>query len=173
MFDLLAAAGGEAAEAKAFGIDAGGYIALAMVVVLLIMLWAGVPKIVAKILDARIEGIRTQLEEAKSLRAEAEKLRDEYAAKTGAADQEIAALRANAEAQAEEIVRKAKDDATALIARRERMAKDKIAAAERAAVEELRAKAAEAAATAARGLIAEGHDAKADAKLVDKAISGI
>jgi F-type H+-transporting ATPase subunit b len=40
-------------------------------------------------------------------------------------------------------------------------------------VAELRAKAAQAAAQAAHGLIAAGHDAKADKALVDQAIAGI
>ena len=61
----------------------------------------------------------------------------------------------------------------ALIARRTRSAEDKIAAAERNAVAELRAHAADAAAQAARALIATGHDAKADKALVDEAIAGI
>ena len=173
MLDLLAVAGGEAAEATAWGMSAGSFVALAMICVLGIMLWAGLPRIIAGILDSRIAVIRKQLDEARALRAEAEKLRDEYAKKTSEADQEVALLHANAELQAEEIVKKAKEDATALIARREKMAKDKIAAAERAAVDELRAKAAEAAVAAARGLIADRHDAKADKKLVDEAISGI
>lgn len=172
MLDIFAA-GGEAAEAKAFGLDAGGWIALAMVVVLLIMLWAGVPKIIGRILDARIEGIRNQLEEAKLLRAEAEKLRDEYARKAHEADEEIAALRAGASRQADEIVEKAKADAAALIERHKTIAADKIATAERAAIEELRTKAAAAAAVAARGLIEQQHDAKADKDLVDKAIAEI
>jgi F-type H+-transporting ATPase subunit b len=169
----MLAAGGEAAEPTALGLNAGGWVAVAMLVVFAIMLLAGAPKIIAKILDARIEGIRKQLEEAKLLRAEAEKLRDEYAKKAREADEEIATLRAGASRQADEIVEKAKADAAALIERHKAIAADKIAAAERAAVEELRTKAAEAAAIAARGLIAEGHDAKADSKLVDQAISGI
>src|SRR3569623_736965 len=169
----MLAAGGEAAEPTALGRNAGGWGAVAMLVVFAIMLWAGVPKIIGRILDSRIEGIRKQLEEAKLLRAEAEKLRDEYAKKAREADEEIATLRAGASRQADEIVEKAKADAAALIERHKAIAADKIAAAERAAVEELRTKAAEAASIAARGLIAQGHDAKADSKLVDEAISGI
>ena len=53
-----------------------------------------------------------------------------------------------------------------------RSAVDAIAA-ERGALDELRARAATAAAAAARGLIADQHDAKADRKLVDEAIAGI
>jgi F-type H+-transporting ATPase subunit b len=53
------------------------------------------------------------------------------------------------------------------------MAQDKIAAEERAAVEQLRSAAADAATKAAARLIAERHDAKTDAQLVDQAIKEI
>jgi F-type H+-transporting ATPase subunit b len=53
------------------------------------------------------------------------------------------------------------------------MAEDKIAAAERAAVDEVRARAAAAAAAAAEQLIRERFDAKADRRLVDQAIQGL
>ena len=74
---------------------------------------------------------------------------------------------------AEGIVAQARNDASALIERRGKMAEDKIAAAERAAIAEVRAKAANAAAAAAAKLIAEGHDAGADRALVDQAIAGL
>jgi F-type H+-transporting ATPase subunit b len=61
----------------------------------------------------------------------------------------------------------------AVISRREKMAADKIAAAELAAVSELRARAADAATQAAQGLIARNHSASADKALVDQAISSI
>ncbi len=179
MLDILAAAAEHAAEhaehvePEAFGMGPGAWVALAMLVVIGIMLLAGVPKIVAKILDDRIGAIRTQLAEAKALRAEAAKLRDDYVAKTAAAEQDIAELRAHAEKEADRIVEKAKADATALIARHKTLAEDRISAAERAAVAELRAKAAEAATAAAAQLIADKHDAGADKGLVDKAIAGI
>lgn len=171
MLDLLAA--GEAAEPTALGLNAGGWVAVAMLVVFAIMLMAGLPKIIAGILDSRIDGIRKQLDEARSLRAEAEKLRDEYATKAREAGQEAEALRAQAERQAEEIVEKAKTDAAALIERHKAIATDKIASAERAAVDELRAKVATAAAAAARELIAGNHGEAADRKLADEIIGGI
>jgi F-type H+-transporting ATPase subunit b len=78
-----------------------------------------------------------------------------------------------AEHQAAEIVEKAKRDSAALIARRQAMAEDKIAAAERAAIERCPRRVAEGAAAAARGLIAEAHDPSADRKLVDRGHSGL
>lgn len=160
-------------EATAFGIAPGGYVALAMLVVFAIMLWKRVPALIAKALDAKIAGIREQLDTASKLREEAAALKAQYEKKAAEADQEIAVLKAAAEKQAADIVAKAKDDATQMIARHKALSADKIAAAERAAVEELRAKAASAAASAARGLIADKHDAKADKSLVDQAISGL
>jgi F-type H+-transporting ATPase subunit b len=79
----------------------------------------------------------------------------------------------HAKHEAEAIVAKAEADTTTVIGRREKMAADKIAAAERGAVEELRAKAAQAAAQAAGKLIAAKHGAEADKGLVDEAIAGI
>jgi F-type H+-transporting ATPase subunit b len=172
VLDFLAAAA-EHAEPSAWGLSAGGWVAVAMLVVFGIMLLAGVPRIVAGILDSRIDAIRRQLGEAKALRDEAAKLRDEYADKAREADAVVAKLRASAERQAEEIVEKAKADAAALIERHKAIAADKIASAERAAVEELRAKVATAAAAAAEQLIAEQHGEAADRRLADEIIGNI
>ncbi|NNC60342.1 MAG: hypothetical protein HKO05_10170, partial [Erythrobacter sp.] len=54
-----------------------------------------------------------------------------------------------------------------------KMAEDKIAAAEREAVDEVRAAAAAGAAAASRKLIAEKHDADADRALADEVISNL
>ena len=75
--------------------------------------------------------------------------------------------------EAEEIVAKAQRDAEALVERRTRMAEEKIAAEERAAVDQLRVAAADAATKAAARLIAERHDAGTDAQIVDRAIKDI
>ena len=53
------------------------------------------------------------------------------------------------------------------------MAEDKIAAAERAALIEVRSKAATAAAAAAGTIIAQRHGADADKTLVDRTIAGL
>jgi F-type H+-transporting ATPase subunit b len=176
--DHAAASGAEEhhAEAVVGGIGLltpGFFVALAMLVVFGIMLKARVPALIAKALDRKIAGIREQLDEAARLRAEAEALRDEYVRKGKEAAVEIKAMKEAAEHQAAEIVDKAKRDSAALVARRKAMAEDKIAAAERAAVEEVRARAAQAATAAAGALIAKQLDAEADSKLVDQTISNL
>lgn len=160
-------------EPTAFGITPGGFVALAMLVVFAIMLKARVPAIIAGVLDARIGGIREQLDTAAKLRREAEALKAEYEAKARDADAEIATLKAGAERQAAEIVAKARDDATRLIDRHKTMAQAKIAAAERGAIEEIRRRAAEAAGAAAHKLIVERVDDAGDKRLVDEAIAGL
>jgi F-type H+-transporting ATPase subunit b len=161
-------------EPTAFGfLTAPMAIALAIIAVLAIMVWKKVPGAIAGALDTKIALIRDQLAEAETLRKEAEALKAEYEAKAASADKDRDALLERARHEAGEIVTKAKSDAEALIERRTRMAEDKIAAEERAAIEQLRAAAAEAAAKAAARLIAERHDAGADAKIVDQAIKEI
>jgi F-type H+-transporting ATPase subunit b len=158
----------------AFGFaPAGGIVAAAMTVLILVMIWKKVPGMLAGMLDSSIGEIRKQLDEAKVLRAEAEALRQEYADKIANAEKDAAAMLEHARHEADAIVAKAEADTTAVIARREKMASDKIAAAERAAIEELRARAAQASAAAAGKLIAAKHGAAADKALVDQAIAGI
>src|SRR5438132_818895 len=160
-------------EPTFLGLNPGGWVALAMLTVFAILIWKKVPGAIARALDSKIALIRDQLAEAETLRKEAEALKGEYEAKAASADKDREALLERAKHEADEIVAKAKTDAEALIGRRTRMAEDKITAEERAAVEQLRAAAAGAAANAAARLIAERHDAGIDAKLVDQAIKEI
>ena len=160
-------------EPSAFGLSPSMWVAASMATLIGIALYLKVPKMLTGGLDASIAEIKRQLDEAKSLRAEAEALRKEYAGKIANAEKDAAAMLDHAKSEADAIVAKAETDTKAMIARREKMAEDKIGAAERGVVSELRAKAAEAAAAAAGALIAAKHDAKADKSLVDEAIAGI
>lgn len=163
----------EAAEPTAFWLNPGGWVALAVLIVFALLIWKKVPGAVGRALDSKIALIRDQLAEAEALRKEAEALKAEYEAKAKSVDKDRKALLERAKHEADEIVAKAKTDAEALIERRTRMAEEKIAAEERAAVEQLRAAAADAATKAAARIIADRHDATTDAKMVDKAIKEI
>ena len=156
-----------------FGIEAAGVVSLAMLLVLLGLLWKKVPGAIGRALDAKIATIREQLAEAETLRKEAEALKAEYQARADAAGAESAAMLARARTEADAIVAKAQTDAEALVARRTKMAEDKIAAEELAAVNELRAVAADAASKAAARLIAERHDASADQALINRTVGEI
>lgn len=161
---------GEQALPMLLGLTPPMWIALAMIVVFALMVWQKVPGAIAKALDGKISAIRDQLAEAEALRNEAEALKAEYAAKAAQAEAEATAMVQRARHEAEALIAKAREDADALVQRRTRMAQDKIAAEERAAVQQVRAAAADVASRAASRLIAERVDAKADSVLVDKAI---
>ncbi len=164
---------GHHVDPTALGMNATVYVSLAMIVVILLLLWKKVPAVIGSSLDKKIASIRANLDEAAALRADAEKLKAEYEARSKAAAGEAEQLLAHAREEADAIVSQARSDAAALIERRGKMAEDKIAAAERGAIAEVRAKAANAAAAAATKLIAEKHDARSDKPLVDDAIAGL
>ena len=80
------------AEPTAFGLTPPMFIALAMLLVIVALVWKKVPHAIGKALDAKIALIRDQLAEAESLRKEAEALKAEYEAKAKSVDKERKAL---------------------------------------------------------------------------------
>lgn len=177
MADILTllASGGEGhhAEPSVFGIDTYQWVALAMAVLIGVFIWKKVPGIITGGLDAKIAAIRAALDEAKTLRAEAEGLRAEYAAKIAGAEKDAEAMLAGAREEADAILAKAEVDSGVMVARRQKMAEDKIAAAERAAIADVKARAVTAAAAASKVLIAKAHDGDADRKLADEVIASL
>ena len=160
-------------DPRAVGMDATAWVSLAMAEFILILIVKKVPSLIGGVLDGRIAQIRSQLAEASKLRAEAEALKAEYEARLSAAAGEAEAMRKSAESEAQTLLEDARTNAAALVVRRQKMAEDKIGAAERAAIAGIRTKAVNAATSAAATLIAQNHDANADKALVDGAIKGL
>lgn len=178
MADILTLLAGAAevgahSEPAALGLDSYQWVGLAMLVLIGVIVWKKVPGLVTGGLDARIAEIRHQLDEAKTLRAEAEALRAEYTARIADAERDAELMLAGAREEAHAILAKAETDSEAMVARRQRMAEEKIGAAERAAIAEVKARAVTAAADASRKLIAERHDSIADRKLADEVIASL
>jgi F-type H+-transporting ATPase subunit b len=156
------------------GLNAEGWVYVGLTIFFLIAIFvAKAPKKITDALDQRIADTRRELDEAKALRAEAEKMLADAKARQAAAENDANAIIAQAEEEAAGLIAKAEVDARQLVERRGRMAEDKIAAAERGAIADVRARAASAAAAAAATLIAEGHDAGSDRALVDRTITGM
>jgi F-type H+-transporting ATPase subunit b len=170
---LLASGADGHAEPGVLGLDSYQWVALAMTVLLGVFMWKKVPGIITGGLDAKIAAIRAALDEAKTLRAEAEALRAEYAAKIASAEKDAEIMLAGAREEADAILARAEADSEVMVARRQRMAEDKIAAAERAALAEVKARAVTAAAAASKVLIAQAHDSAADKKLADEVIASL
>jgi F-type H+-transporting ATPase subunit b len=167
--------GGEPEHAvpSALGFDATMLVALAMLVVIGLAIWKKVPAIIASALDKQIAGIKEQLDAATKLRAEAEAIKSEYEAKARQAALDAESMKANAAEEAKLIIANAKKDASAMVARRAKMAEDKIAAAETAAIADVRGAAAATAAAAAEFMIVSNADASADAALIDASIASL
>jgi F-type H+-transporting ATPase subunit b len=161
-------------EATLLGLGAEGWVYVGVTIFLLIAIFvAKAHKKVVEALDAQIAETRRTLDDAASIRKEAEALLASAKTQHEASAKHAAEMIDHARHEAEAIVAKAETDTTDMIARREKMATDKIEAAERAAVEVMRAQTAGAATRAARALIAETHDAGSDRALVDAAIADI
>ncbi|MFM7402520.1 MAG: hypothetical protein ACKO1N_00190 [Erythrobacter sp.] len=176
MLELLSSASGEAAHAAEptlVGLEAYQIVSIAMLVLIAVMVWKKVPGLITGGLDAKIAEIRKALDDAKALRADAEALRAEYAAKIAGAEKDAEAMLAGAREEADAILAKAEADSEVMVARRQRMAEDKIAAAERAAIAEVKATAVSAATAASKLLIAERHDGAADKTLADEVIAAL
>jgi F-type H+-transporting ATPase subunit b len=169
---ILASEAGKV-EPSALGLDSYQWVAVAMLVFVGIIIWKKVPALITGGLDNKIAEIKQQLDEAKSLRADAEALRAEYEAKIAGAEKDAEAMVAGASEEADAILAKAEADSKAMVARRKQMAEDKIAAAERDAIEDVRNRAASAAAAASSALIADQHNATADKSLADEIIAGL
>jgi F-type H+-transporting ATPase subunit b len=125
----------------------------------------------AGMLDARAVSVKTELEEASRLRREAESMLRDAEKQRGDALAEAKSLIEGARAEASRVSAAAAAEAETSAKRREQMAIDRIAAAEKAAVDDVRLAAAEVATTAARQVLAEGLTAEADAPLIDQAIA--
>jgi len=133
-------------------------------------LYLGVHKKIATALDARAAAIAKEIEEAKHLRDEADKVLADYRQKQG-----------NAAQEAQDIVDLASREAQALAAetsrsmkehfdRRMKLAEDKIGRAEAEALREVRAAAADAAVTAAQMIIADKLTPETADKLLKQGI---
>ncbi|WP_454557490.1 F0F1 ATP synthase subunit B family protein [Parapedomonas caeni] len=165
---------GEAAHHDTFlALDATGWVAVGMLLFIGVLLWKKVPAAIGKALDGQIAGIRSQLDQAERLRAEAEALKAEQERKKAEADALAVEIVANARNEASGIIADARAKAEALAARRREVAESKIAAAERAAIDEIRETAASIGAEAARKLIAEKLSDAGRAQLVDTAIADV
>src|SRR5215204_1657626 len=153
--------------------EAEFWVAVAFVIFVGILIYVGVPKMLTNALDDRAKRVRTELDEARRLKEEAQKLLAEYRAKQRQADQEAVAIIEGAKAEAERIAAESKVKMEEFVARRTKMAETKIAQAEAQAVADVRAAAAEAAVTAAEKVLRETAKGKVGDDLIAKGIADV
>src|SRR4051795_5419242 len=149
------------------------WVAVAFVIFLGILVYAGVPKMLLSALDDRGKRVQAELDEARRLKEEAQKLLSEYKAKQRQADAEAAAIIEGAKAEAERIAAESKTKMEEFVIRRTKMAETKIAQAEAQAVADVRAAAAEAAVTAAEKILSETVKGKVADDLISRGIGDV
>jgi len=140
--------------------EAEFWVAVAFVLFLLVLVRLGAHRTVVGALDDRSARIQAELDEARRLRTEAQALLAEYQRRQKEAEQEAQALIRSAEAEGERLQAEARAKVEEFVARRTKMAENKIAQAEAQAVAEVRSSATEAAIAAAEKIL--GSTVKGD-----------
>ena len=146
---------------------------LAFVVFIGILVYFRVPQRLAGLLDNRADGIRSEIEEARALREEAQTLLASYERKSREVQAQADRIVEQARGEAREAGEQARRDLDAQVARRIAGAEDQIAQAQADAIREIRDRAAQVAVAAAREVIAERMDESRQAALVDDAIDTV
>ena len=149
------------------------WVLVSFVVFLGILGYVGVHKTILGALDARSKKISEDLDEARALREEAQKVLADYERKRREAEGEAEAIVAAAKAEAERLAEEAKQKSEDFVARRTKMAETKIAQAETQAIAEVRAVAADAAVKAAGEVLKSSAKGKKGEELIKNGLKEV
>lgn len=170
----LAASPALAADGPFFSLKNTDFVVLlAFIAFIAVLVYFKVPGMIGGLLDKRAAGIKADLDEAKSLREEAQSILASYERKQKEVASQAQSIVEHAKKEAVEAAEAAKVDLKATIARRLAAAEDQIKSAEVAAVNEVRNTAVTVAIGAAQDLIAKKMTATDGNKLIDDAIKDV
>jgi len=162
---------------EAFFSDPTTWAGVGLLAFLGLLAWKKVPAAVGKALDARAEAIAAELRNAEALRAEAEAKLEAARRRSEAAEAEAAQIIDAARREAALVAETAAAALAEKLARREKLAEDRIARAEADALRDVKTAAIDAASRAAAVLLSEQMAGKAGAdqfadglRAVDKAL---
>jgi F-type H+-transporting ATPase subunit b len=150
--------------------EAEFWVAVAFVIFIGVLFKVGAHRTLTDGLDSRAARIKSELDEARRVRDEAQALLAEYKRKRGEADREADAIVTAARAEAERLAAEAKTKVEEFVARRTKMAETKIAQAEAQAVADVRAAAADAAVAAAEKILSDTAKGKVGDDLIAQGI---
>src|SRR5262245_26047293 len=153
--------------------EAEFWVAVGFVIFIGVLIYMGVPNMLVTALDDRAKRVQAELDEARRLKEEAQKLLAEYQGKQKEAETEAAGIIEGAKSEAERIAAEAHAKMEEFVARRTKMAETKIAQAEAQAVADVRAAAADAAAAAAGKVLTESVKGKVAEDLIARGISDV
>ncbi len=138
-----------------------------------VLVYFKVPGLVMGMLDKRAETIKSELDEAKALREEAQTILASYERKHQEVTEQSERIIENAKKEAQAAAEQAKEDLKLSIARRLTAAEEQIASAEAAAVKQVRDRAVTVAIAAAADVVAAKTSAADQNALVDDAIAEV
>lgn len=146
---------------------------IAFILFIGVLLYFKVPTMVAAMLDKRAETIRSNLDEARSLRDEAKVLLASYDRKRGEVQAQADRIVASARQEADAAATKARADLEISIQRRLKAAEEQIGSAQAAAVKEVRDRAIQVAVAAAADVLAKDMDGARAAAMIDESIKTV
>ena len=151
--------------------EAEFWVAVAFVVFIGVLGYIGGHTRLLKGIDGRRERIKSELDEARRLKAEAEALLATYRRKQQEAEREAETIVASAKGEAERLAAEAEAKIEEFIARHTKMAENKIAQAEAQALADVRSAAAEVAVAAAEAILTRTVKDKVADDLLAKGIA--
>jgi F-type H+-transporting ATPase subunit b len=173
-FALLPASPALAAKGPFFSLSNTDFVVLlAFIVFIAILLYFKVPTRVNGMLDKRAQDIKSELDEARALREEAQTLLAGYERKQKDVQEQSDRIVKHAKAEAEAAAEQARKDLEVSIERRKQAAQEQIASAEANAVKEVRDRAISVAVAAAKDVIAKQMTAEKANALIDESIDKV
>jgi F-type H+-transporting ATPase subunit b len=155
-----------------YWMDNSFFALVGLVIFIGLLVYLGLPRIIAGMLDKQIAKIENELSEAKRLRQDAAALLVEYEQKRIAAEKDAQDIIASAQEEANRLTVEAKASLEELVARRTKAVEDKIAQAETQAIAEVRSRSADLAVEAARVVLSDEMN-RNGGKIIDAAIADV
>mgnify|MGYP001147492922 CR=1 FL=1 len=171
---LTAASPALAASGPFFSLHNTNFIVLmAFILFIAVLVKFKVPGMLGGMLDQRAEGIQSELDEARSLREEAQTVLASFERKQKEVQEQADRIVEHAKAEAATAAELAKEELKISIARRLAAAEEQIASAQASAVKEVRDQAIVVAVGAASDMITKQMTAAQGNKLIDEAITDV
>jgi F-type H+-transporting ATPase subunit b len=149
------------------------WVALGFFCFLALLAYLGVHRKVFDSLDARRARIKSELDDARRLREEAQALLADFERKGREAEKEAEAIIASAKVEAERLATEAKARIEDFVARRTKMAEQKIVQAEAQALADVKSAAADAAVAAAERILSVSAKGKVAEDLLTRGIEDV
>jgi len=171
---LVAATPAFAASGPFFSLSNTNFVVMiAFLIFIGVLIYLKVPGLLGGLLDKRADAIRAELDEAKSLREEAQTVLASFERKTREVEEQSKRIVEQAQEEAKMAAAQAEEDLKVSVARRIAAAEDQIASAQAKAVKEVRDEAVTVAVSAARAVIVKQMTAAQGNSLIDDAIATV